>query len=870
MLFVEREHELAQLNTLLDAVEQGQGGRCALIHGEAGIGKTSFVRHFAKAQQARVNLLWGGCEALFTPRPLGPIADMAERLPPGLAAQVQDGRTHSGLFVDLLAYLRDSAIPTLLVLEDAHWADEATLDFAKYLGRRIEPLPLLLVLTYRDDELAPDHLLRRVLGELPSGSTLRISLPPFSEQAVEHLAAVAGRSANGLFAITDGNPFFLTEVLRAEPGVVPASVRDATLTRLARLSPAARSVAELVSTAPGRIERAIIDMATSIAAGDAALDECINHGVLTIDQNWVSFRHELARRCVENAMSPVKLASSHARVFHLIDQLPDRDAQLSHLVHHAERAGMGAEVLRLAPLAAGKAINSSAHREAVALLALALRYADALAPVERAALLELRAQECMLANLAEPAIVAGLEALALRRAAGDALGEGTDLRRLARLYWFTGNLNQALEYARQAVAVLENLLPNRQLSLAYGTVSLLLLQSAQPDMAEQWAFRADTLARELDDTEAQCYALFNMASAQLRVRDDAESWEALQRSLSIAREEGFEEHAARGYMNMLTLKLVHHDFRHAILIGDEGIGYCEDHDLDVVRARLGLRRAFALMELGRWPAAELSLTRLDQDATLTAMERASRQFVHGLLRVRRGDAGASDYWLEVQSRTRKLPLELWFASTSEGCAEAAWLRGDFASVEQIARAELATALTLGESWRIGQLAAWLHRVEKLPAALSALSAPIAHPFRLEIAGQWRAAASAWEQQGCPYQQALALMGGDALALQEALPILDALGAVSAAKIARQRLRTLGVRGVRRGPNSHTQTDPDGLTRREREIYELVAQDLSNQVIARKLHRSERTVEHHVTALLAKLGANSRAQLIARAGRSREK
>jgi DNA-binding NarL/FixJ family response regulator len=95
-------------------------------------------------------------------------------------------------------------------------------------------------------------------------------------------------------------------------------------------------------------------------------------------------------------------------------------------------------------------------------------------------------------------------------------------------------------------------------------------------------------------------------------------------------------------------------------------------------------------------------------------------------------------------------------------------------------------------------------------------------------------------------------------------IFDTLGAAPAAGIARQRLHALGARNVQRGPQASTRTDPQGLTRREREILELLLQNLSNPAIARKLHRSERTVEHHVSALISKLGVASRAEVIGRA------
>jgi DNA-binding NarL/FixJ family response regulator len=137
------------------------------------------------------------------------------------------------------------------------------------------------------------------------------------------------------------------------------------------------------------------------------------------------------------------------------------------------------------------------------------------------------------------------------------------------------------------------------------------------------------------------------------------------------------------------------------------------------------------------------------------------------------------------------------------------------------------------------------------------------PYELELADNWRAAANEWSRLGCPYDQALALLAGDEAALREAQEIFEKLTARPAAELVRRRLRVLGARGIRRGRYGHARADPNGLTRREREIHELLALGMSNEAIARQLHRSTRTVEHHVAAILAKLGLSSRSQAIAR-------
>lgn len=231
-------------------------GHIVLVAGEAGVGKTSLVRAFCDGDERRS--LWGGCDALTTPQPLGPVMDMARQTGGQLArAIVADNARHLlfSAFLDLLA-----GQPTVAVIEDAHWADEATLDLLMFLGRRIGQTTSLLVITYREEAVGPSHPLRAVLGVLAGQHQVRrIALPPLSQRTVADIAKAHGLDTGELFERTGGNPFFVAEVL-ANPGpAVPASVRDAVLARAAALSePAAMALArsaEHWAQALARLER---------------------------------------------------------------------------------------------------------------------------------------------------------------------------------------------------------------------------------------------------------------------------------------------------------------------------------------------------------------------------------------------------------------------------------------------------------------------------------------------------------------------------------------------------------------------------------------------------------------------------------------
>src|SRR6266700_450565 len=183
MDLLERDHCFNQLSELLRMATTGNG-RTVLISGEAGIGKTVLVEQFVNRYCNESGLLWGSCEALFTPRPLGPLYDIATQTQGHLSTLMSRDTERPTLFSAFLDELQKRPLPTIVVFEDVHWADEATLDLIKFLGRRIPHLPVLFLVMYRENELSPDHPLRSVIGDLPGKAVARLRLTPLSEQAV--------------------------------------------------------------------------------------------------------------------------------------------------------------------------------------------------------------------------------------------------------------------------------------------------------------------------------------------------------------------------------------------------------------------------------------------------------------------------------------------------------------------------------------------------------------------------------------------------------------------------------------------------------------------------------------------------------------
>ncbi len=858
MNLLERDHCFEQLSILYRTATTGNG-RTVLVSGEAGIGKTALVEQFVSLHCRAVRRLWGACEALFTPRPLGPLYDIAAQVHGSLSTLMSRDTPRPMVFSALLDELQKSASPTVVVIEDVHWADEATLDLIKFLGRRISSLAVLFIVTYRDDALSRDHPLWSVIGDLPGKAVTRLRLVPLSEQAVTHLAHQRHQSVEQLYTITGGNPFFVTEVLASDTPGIPMTVRDAVLARVARLSPAARPFLELASIVPGRTERWLLEAV--LGAATSALEECLTSSMLSLDQTTVAFRHELARQAVESTLSLLRKPALHAQVLQALLNHEEDTSQAARLVHHAAGAHDEALVLRYAPLAAQQASAQGAHREAAAHYAVALRYADQFPPERQTELFEGCAHECYLTGQEEEAMQARQDALRIWRQLDRPDKVGQTLRWLSRISWMLGKPGDAEQYAVEAVRLLETLPPSAELAMAYSNRAQLYMLAEDNAEAVRWGERAIALAESLGDVETLVHALNNVGSAQRYTQDDERGRANLERSLRLALERGWEEHASRAYANLASGAVEARDYSRAARYLRDGIAYCAEHDLDPWGRYMMAWRAHISFEQGAWEEAAEGATRLLELYRLPPGVKIPALVVLGRVRVRRGDPGSAAVLDEARTLALATGELQRIAPVAAARAEAAWLQGN--KERCLAEVHVGYDLALAhevDPWTLGELCIWMWRA----GGLSSAPGPIAEPFARQIAGDWRGAAALWAEIGCPYEQALALADGDAHTKLSALAFFEQLSAQPALALVRQRMREQGMQGIPRGPRPSTRTNQAGLTTRQLEVLLLMAEGLPNAEIASRLSTSLKTVDHHVSAVLAKLGAHSRAQAISSA------
>ncbi|WFF05831.1 AAA family ATPase [Micromonospora sp. WMMD1076] len=845
---LERDAELGLLADAVAGAFVGQGS-IALVTGEAGIGKTSIVRTFADRVRDTSRLLLTACDDLMAPRTLGALRDAPLAADSPLAVALADDRRPDRVFPALLDELAREA-PTVLVVEDVHWADDATLDLLLYAARRIESIGAVLVLTYRDSAAEAQGPLHRLLGALAGCPVRRMPLAPLSPAAVASLSAGTGRDAAAVYAITGGNPFFVTESLAAGDDALPASIVEAVLARFRQLSRPCRDALAQLSVVPSY---ASFDLAGRLL-GPAVdvLAEAELAGVVEVRADSLTFRHELARRVVEQSLPTLlRRRLNQAVVTALRAQGRPEQARL---VHHAVQAGDVATLLEIAPDAAREAAAAGAHRQALVLFESVLPYLPGLAEAEQAAVLDDAGWELYNAHRFQDAVRSGREAARRYERLGDRVAQGGCLVRVSRHLFMTGMTDEAEQVAREAVDLLGAAGDDAALAHACLYLGAILALTGRPELGVASLEVARRLAARSDQPGPAVLCLNYLGGANAELGDPTGRSD-LRASIAASVSGGFYEYAARGYTNLAELLYREGRLTELDDCVRDGLSFTRERGFWSHAYNLEVHRCLLLLRRGDWAGAEAGLRLLVDSVDDPGMLFAYSEPWLARLAARRGAPAAGPQLARVWERATAQRLQIGVAYAGIAYLEWAWLADRPHTARAVADQLLprlqhpGAALLLSEALRY--LALTGVPVTALPGG--------PEPYASVLRGDWQSAAAQWRAVGDPYETALALAGsGRVSETLEAVRMLDDLGATAAADRVRDRLRALGSR-VPRGPQRQTRANPAGLTERQLGVLRLLGAGLTNAEIADRLVLSVRTVDHHVAAVLVKLGVHSRHQ-----------
>lgn len=846
MILLERDQALDALNRLLAEASSGRG-RLALVRGEAGIGKTSLLRHFTDGL-IDAHVLWGGCDDLLTARPLGPIWDMASS-DPEIRASL-DSKDRQATFDAVLELLSRSLRPTVMIIEDVHWADDATLDLIKFVGRRMDRTHGLLVLTYRDGEVQGDHPLRAALGDLPYGLVERIPLEPLTEEGV---GALAGEDVDrhALWTMTGGNPFFVSEAIAAGIDAVPMSIRDAVNARVQRLSEDARALVELTSVAPSKIELAVVQDILGVVA--EAVAECEEAGILELAGDSLRFKHELARRAVEGELPLITRRSLNLACLDSCERL---GFDLSRCAHHAREAEDAESIVRILPDAARRAAQLESHAEALANLRALEPYLDRMTPEDLAEHYDRWAYEEYLSSNQGVHLIE--KAIEIRRQMDDPAALANSLLIASRVAWVDSRRPLAISFAEEAAEVAGEI-GGEELAMSYSVLSQLAMLGGFRDETLAWAHKALAIVGE-GDSEVRAHALDNIGTVEM-MQDFGSGWAELLESRRISSGLNLVHEEVRACVNIAWNCLNFYELDEAIKWIDEAKRVAGDGEMPSFESYTFAEEALWLAARGEWVEAEALATRIaERESSLKNAQIVSKGIL-ALLAVRRGSLRPDELIEDVIQGVEIVGEAQRLGPAYSILTEYAWLGGQV-SEDKIDRAVDVMRLCFAHNNRAagGELGTWL----MLAGVVDNLPEGALEPHRLLDSGDWAGAATWWRRHGLPYERAVALSLGDTDARLQALEILDGLEAVPLATRIRGELQADGVKGVPRGPQRSTRENPLGLTPRQADVLVLITEDLTNAEIADRLFISTRTVDHHVSAILAKLGATSRSEAAERA------
>ena len=739
MHLLEREAELAALAEAHADAARGDG-RVVVVAGEPGIGKTSLVTKFLTDLEPGARVLLGTCDDLSIPRPLGAIHDLAGTLSPALEDALAAGASPHHIHRLLLDELALPPRPTVLVLEDVHWADEATLDVVTLLARRIGLLPVLLLLTCRDGEAPPDHPVHAAI----SGASAILELEPLSASAVASLSG-DGDGADDVYVATGGNPFYVTELLASRTAdELPRTVANAVRGRVSRLSADERRLVELVSVVPNRVATSVLDAV--MPEWPAPAEEPERRALLEVHPRYVRFRHELARNAIRSSVPIAARRQLHAQI---LAALLAADADPSDIVHHADAAGAEHVVAEYALVAARRAAALDSNREAYSHYRRAAAFLDRLDAPARAAVLEELASAAYAVYRLDDAFHAIDRSIAEWTALGEAAAVGRCTQILSRFHWHAGDGDAARAKALQAIEILEPLGDSVELARAYSGLAQLKNLAEYNDQALVWGERALDLATRLGDERTRAHVLVNLGSIMLDV--DPRQTSALLEAHAFADEVGDKHEATRALGNLGYALMSWAQPEPAMRYARQALAYAEQNEVDNLASYTAVTLAWLQLRAGQWDEAE-RITRAEMEKSIGVAELVAKTVLTELA-VRRGDADAAERLADLSAQAVRASEPQRLAPLVELEAEWALTTGAAMPIERLETLLDETRPPGGLiGWGAIRVAAWA-AVAGIPVELDP---PKSAAHAAMLRHDWLGAANAFGEVGWGYDRALML------------------------------------------------------------------------------------------------------------------
>ena len=856
MELVERDDFLSMMQKTFDEVITGEG-HCILISGEAGIGKTSLVRAFSKEKNEDCQIYLGACDALFTPRPLAPIYDIALQI----KDDSWDTDDRSMLFTGIFRELENQKKATLIIVEDIHWADEATFDFLKFFIRRITQLHCLLLITYRDNEIHLSHPLRTVLGQLPPDFFTRLQLSPLSRGAVETMAAEKGYKGKDVYSISGGNPFYVNEILASYSTGIPDNIKDSILSVYNRQNEKTKQVWQLLSVIPSGLEAKYLEKLEPYYS--EAIHDSLETKILIMNGQLISFKHELYRRTIETSLSPVIRRDINKRMLDILVENSEQSREMERIIHHAKNASENEVVVKYAPLAAREASSVGAHLEAAKLYLTAIEYYQEKDKNTLIDFYKAYAYECYLTNQVKEGIIHIGKALSLLELKNDLVSMSTCLHLLSWLWWFDGNGKKAVDAARKNIELLANQPLSSITAMAFAHMGRLKMLSDETDECLLWSEKAMAMAKELANEEIICYILNSIGTMHAKnIPTRKKGLELLQQSMDVAVKINHEEYVGHAYANLSANAVRMKDYVNAKKILEAAIQFLEERDIDLGTKYLLAYETRLALETGNWTNANRIVSNFINNDDLPPIGKIGVLIVAATIKMRRGDAGALPLLLEAMDKALNTGEPQRIAPVIAAMLEYEWITGQRVIEKPVLDDVINMIEQRGNIYENSAFAFWLLKARKQKLFLKEFY----DGYRIENNSMALKASALWKQLGCPYEQALTLFEGSDDNKKEAIGIIQKLGADAIYEKMKFEMRASGIKSIPRGIRKSTKSNPANLTEREVGVLQLLKDGLQNKEIAGKLFISPKTVDHHISSIFFKLDVNSRTKAVQEASR----